>query len=417
MERIKEFIIDKERINKVIHSNLFLAIVTMLLFVSWLFSLEILSCVTIVGTIIISSIYSDDANILGALLFLVMISFPTLPYFNTIPIYLIIELISFFVGGGYLIYKKIKNKTFSFKLGPIGLSMIILPIMCLVCETVRHITPFNNNSEFILFGYMGVLFILMITIAYFMLYLCGVNNKDNYFSKVFYFANIMLLLEFLKVIITNDIDELLYYNFGWGSQNNLVIALEICMPFLAYIFQNNNKRYDCIVLMIINYIVIPYTACRGGLLTSMLLLPFLIYIALKNTNNKKPWIVLSLSCVVVAIIAYLSIPSLNLSFEQIFSEGLTDNGRQKAWDHALLIYNNNPIFGGGVSALFDLTLDKNVPHGSIYFAHNTFITLLSTCGVIGIISFIILLIEMINVIYNIKSNEKYVYIFFFWKNI
>ena len=109
MNSIKEIIIDKERINKVIHSNLFLAIVTMLLFVSWMFSLEVLSCITIVGTIIISSIYSDDANILGALLFLVMISFPTLPYFNTIPIYLVIELISFFVGGGYLIFKKIKN--------------------------------------------------------------------------------------------------------------------------------------------------------------------------------------------------------------------------------------------------------------------------------------------------------------------
>ena len=65
MERIKEFIIDKERINKVIHSNLFLAIVTMLLFVSWLFSLEILSCVTIVGNDIITK-NNNAPNILAS---------------------------------------------------------------------------------------------------------------------------------------------------------------------------------------------------------------------------------------------------------------------------------------------------------------------------------------------------------------
>ena len=413
MNSIKEIIIDKERINKVIHSNLFLAIVTMLLFVSWLFSLEILSCIAIVGTIIISSIYSDDANILGALLFLVMISFPTLPYFNTIPIYLIIELISFFVGGGYLLFKKIKNKTFSFKLGPIGLSMIILPIMCLICETVRHITPFNSNSEFILFGYMGVLFILMITIAYFMLYLGGINNKDNYFSRVFLCVNILLLLEAFSIFISNGFQPINFNLLKWGEKNTFALGLEMCLPFVALLFDKNHKNIHYVLLLIIDYVFIVLAVSRGGTFTSIILLPLLIFIglySLKNRGNVCRIIFVMSLCLIP--ICYFFIPGVKEAADNMFANGLGLSHRDIIWEEALVYYRNNPIFGGGISSMFDINVIINGEGNAVFYAHNTFITLLSTCGVIGIISFIILLIEMINVIYNIKSNEKYVYIFF-----
>lgn len=413
MKRVINLLLNKEKMNEIIHSNLFLLIISSLLFLSWATNIALISMITIVLTIATITIYNKDSQVLGALLPLTMITFPTLPSFSSIPWYLIIELSSFFIGFIIIVIKNIKQEKIKFSLGSIGFSILFLGIMGLLCEIIRKATAFNSESNFNSYGLIGALFVILIALAYVFFHLTGINNRNGYFFKVFYFTNIILILEAIFIYISNDFVTIDFTLLKWGEKNAYALMLEICVPFIAYMFSRSKRRFDYIALCVIDYFFIIISISRGGSITALILLPLLIYIGLYNQKKlKKLYPIVLLTSYSLIPLCYLIFPVAKESINQMLSHGLNLTNRDIIWNDALTFYKNNPIFGGGISALFDLNVLQNGPKNYLFFPHNTLVTLLSTCGILGVVSFIILLYEVIITIYNYKDKEKFIYIFF-----
>lgn len=413
MEKRISLFFSKDNINKVMHSNLFLSILTALLFICWAFDLTILSCVIVVLTIAFSTIYLDDGNVIGALIPLTMFSYSNLPYFNSIPIHLIIELVALFVGLIVMVIKRKKETNFKFSFGAIGLGLISIGLISFVSELIRYFTSLNPNSNYNTYGFISVLFLFMIVGAYLCLHHSNINNKNEYINKVFLAINLLLIAEVTFIFVTNGFQKIDFNLLKWGEKNTFALGLEICLPFVALLFDNNHKRLEYLLLLILDYILIVLSMSRGGTLTIMLLLPLLIFIGLYSLPNRgKICRLIFIGSLVLIPVCYFFFPGMKESIDNMFSKGIGLTYRDEAWNEALFYYKNNPIFGGGISALFDLNVTMNGPSGAIFFAHNTLVTLLSTCGILGIISFGILLIEFILVILNDKTKNRYAYAFF-----
>ena len=109
---------------------------------------------------------------------------------------------------------------------------------------------------------------------------------------------------------------------------------------------------------------------------------------------------------ILGIFAFLK--CLNVGF---FSNDETiDSGRFQLWKESLIIAFKNPFFGGGFfveGGLAPANLSSVLPS----FSHNTFVQMISSCGIFGFLSYVFYRIATFNAIRkNYKKERWYVLI-------
>lgn len=319
------------------------------------------------------------------------------PFHIVIPVVLFIAFIFFFT-----IYNFKKNKLKHIKacIGMIVLSIsFIIPIFW--CTAIT-----KETTMFYVMYFSWLMYTLLFVL------LCFNLEKDSFRITVFAITSLVFLIGYeiiitvVKMHLENPEENILsfWYYIGWGLCNEAGIMLCFIMPFIFYEFIKSNKIYltlFSIFKMFFLLLCIVLTTSRGAILIGgiefVLLSIILLIIKYEDKKIKLTYFITSCSMAVVAGMAIIVRTNLldNVS-SNIFYDKLGANGREEIYQMGIDSFTKSPrniIFGSGIiskvrgDALYHGRQDTFVVY------HNSFLEVLVSAGIIGVIGLLIHLYE------------------------
>ena len=429
LNKVLEAIKNPERNEKVLSSYPFLLIEGFIFLICWIFSSSITSCVFTCLYSFAILFFTNNGLLFAPLIFYVLFSYSKMPYFNTIPIELIVEL-SFGLLGiiGMYVKQIIINRKLNFSFGSCGFSFILIAVLSFISSIYNQfanptLTPQFFKTEFILYGY----FVDFLVVIFILIYLVFVNTAktDRYdlLYKTFYVWALIISIEVIIANFTKNNNSVLFYtdDLGWSNSKNVTsLAFEISLPFLCVIFNRNKKRIDALLLILFSIFVIFISNSRGGLITLILLSLLMCYLMF----YKKGDIISSLStsflvfCMMVTFCLALVVynDNLNKYFVEILKRGFNLTDRDLLWKFCIDKFYTSPAIGCSYTSLFELYQFYFAKPGSdigIALAHNTWMTFLTSLGVIGIVLFVINSLELVFTTLNLKNKQTTLALIYF----
>lgn len=166
----------------------------------------------------------------------------------------------------------------------------------------------------------------------------------------------------------------------------LGVLVFIVIGFLGYVRKLWQKALLFLIFLLISVNVV-LTLSRGAWISLLIVYLFLI-IFIKNKKNKLLFGLFLASFIGVIF----SFPSLKERFLLIAKDG-GDADRFKVWKVALTMFSESPLFGKGLG-LFMSHFSKYI-NISIQYAHNCYLQILAETGLLGFVSFVWFLGEII----------------------
>ncbi len=221
--------------------------------------------------------------------------------------------------------------------------------------------------------------------------------------------NIIALL-FFKKSAFHDMYEV--QNFRGIFYDKNTCASIMLLPLLIFFKKAViNKKYKNIIFFALNMFLLILTHSYTALILSVLLL--VLYLLPK----KKLLAIVTLFPVsILFFVAYLlslnwiKNSSLNMLIKSLIGKDLTLSGRTEIWEYCFEMIKEKWIIGYGYNAIWsnlDITKQSVVSHGYSFLgghAHNGYIELLLSAGVLGILLMAIIIAKSI-----IKLNKIYVF--------
>jgi len=313
--------------------------------------------------------------------------------------------------------KKYVTKDLNISFGSIGISFGLIGVALLVSSIANH---FMRSSEFEGYSWMAVGIAFVVILLYFLFVL---TSKRGYLSdllKIYYVMNILILCELLSKIIKGD--EFIF-NTGIGGKNVVSLVIEICIPFVAAIFARNKYRIDTLVIIYLDYYFIVSSESRGGLVT-LFILTLLLAVIISKAFDKcrkmdkyeysRNYFIAFCGIVAAVCFGYMFIDGFREGILHLMSRGSDLTGREEIWKDAFAYVKEDWIFGGSLSALFELFPKWfwQTDSVGIWLCHNTFVTLIASGGLLAIFAYIYNIFETIYASVKVKSIMKYVFIYF-----
>lgn len=363
-------------------------------FISWYFG-NIIATTILAGFFsLFILIFSDDAIIFGSLVFMTLLSYSNLPYFDSLPpalYYQIGIIVSFIVL--FAMKKVFITRDFKLTFGPIGLSLSLIVLVLFISSIVNQ---FTRDSQYSSYGYAVDCIGLLLIALYIFYASCSKKDSLSFLPNMLYSSNLLVIAEIIVWIIRGKTSSLI--DLGWGTKNVVSLALEICIPFIAYIFSRNKWRFDAIIIISLDYYFVCDSLSRGGLIT-LLILTFLLAYIITNEHFKKNlshdyFLSLGITCSLI-LLAVVFIPSVNEALLRTLKMGDDLSGREGIWKTALSYLTMDYPLGGSMSSLFEMYV-KYGGRGAvgIWLCHNTLFTLLASIGIIGVIMYLYHLVEV-----------------------
>jgi O-antigen ligase len=181
-------------------------------------------------------------------------------------------------------------------------------------------------------------------------------------------------------------DSTLYERYAAGGfdPNDLALTLVISIPIACFLAHHTRRGLWCLLYYV--YIgavlfAIGLTASRGGALAALVSLVIIPISWAKEPGARKIFAA-SFGLLLLACLFYYMPDSTSKRLATIDEEMATGtlNGRTVAWDAGLRSFGEHPFLGVGIGA-FRSAVSFDIPGGMV--AHNTFITVLVECGILG----------------------------------
>ena len=134
-----------------------------------------------------------------------------------------------------------------------------------------------------------------------------------------------------------------------------------------------------------------------------------LIISKHKLTTKAFWLSIGiLVAISVSYVGYMLFPRLFAVIDRFSTDNLLTD-RQYLWHEALVMFNDNPLFGSGFGAYpHKLSVTIDTVEVTYLNAHNIYLQLLAETGIIGFICFIIpMLISLINTSYYLIRNIMY----------
>lgn len=422
---MKEFLacIDKNK-DSFVHSWKFVGIVALVAFLGWWTDLLPITYYGLSFLLLVAAFSTLDFMVLIIFLPFGMTGFRHFFYFDAIPFELIVTIVSLVVSVIIMVwrnvlFRKSSNIKYKFKWSLVGKSILLLAIVSLLATIARHL--FYNEPAFpdyadayqIIYGYAisGILLFL----AGLLVLLANFTDRDNLqlFEYVFYFFALYLVGQHIVACLEAfglDFSQYkeVYYSkkIGWADKNTMCIAIEVTLPFLAYTYSKNFKRFDILFIFGFFAMFVLMGDSRGGQVSLGITSFILLYIVFMNT--KKVWRNYLLSLVGLALVATLAIifvPSIRESVIRLFELGLDLTDREVFWGWVFDYVFKEPkhfLLGGSPAYLFELfpAFKNGIYHQEItgiglWLCHNTFVTVLAVGGFLGLLVIIFHFVEAV----------------------
>ena len=404
-----------EQIEEKMHSFLFFFIEAMAFFFAWYTSSLLFATLSAIVISTIIYLYSNDGTLFAPLAFLYMISFSSFPSYTGVPIEVFIALGYYvFIIFLFLIKRKVHHLSFRAPIGSLGFSFLF----CLVVLGISYVLhSFVEHGIYHEYGFYYYLYFVIYVFIYMLLTSTGIKGYIQSLRPMFLALNLVILFEVLVVFINKD---QVYIDVGWGNKNTLIITIECFMPFIVLTERKhffNPYSLGAWLILICDYFLILFSYSRGGMITSIFLVPLMCYLLVINFPWKKRILftfLLIVGFIFLGFIFYLNNETIHANIDSLIERGNDVTGRDKIWYQALLFFKENPLFGGGPICLFEIN-DKafgSSPYTEVMLCHNTFYTMLALGGILGVIGYILFNIQAIITSLPLKRNLRIAFIYF-----
>ncbi|MCL4419974.1 O-antigen ligase family protein [Patescibacteria group bacterium] len=199
------------------------------------------------------------------------------------------------------------------------------------------------------------------------------------------------------------------------------------LPIFITLILNSNSRltkFGYTLVVIVSYLAFDLTYSRGGTIGLLAgLAVFFLFIRLKNIISNWRWLAAILAAVLLINVffsnAFLARP---VKIEQLNTDGTgienTDSGQNRlvVWQGALEIAKHYPVFGSGVETFaysyyqFRPKEHNLLSEWDVLFnkAHNEFLNYLATTGIVGFLSYLLLIFSFcwITIKYLIRDSSE-----------
>lgn len=412
-----------QKLNKFYESIFYPALISLIILLSYIFKTEVLGVfISLIITCFGLIISKDLKPIIPLLLGFIMIiprreGFETgsklyveyllnnLPYVIVLSCFLVLSVIFHFVVWGQ--FKSIFTK-------PTKLLLYSLPFAFLICFNGLFYKNYTINN--LIFALVTV-FCLIGLYAIFLNNLTYEQKTIDFFFKCCACLSVVFIAEFIYLCCTTPVivDGKIHknaLNFGWGISNGYGNLGCYFIPAIFYLAYKSKKKYQTIMyylLGVITYMFTRYSLSRNAILTSAIIISFiLIFICFKG-ENKKLCFKLLIGTIIFFVFRHIINEILSYNFnikiellEEVQTMGTNDNGRYKLWKDAVKAFLQNPIFGQGFYGCEFESWTGFIP--GMY--HNTVFQLLATCGLLTFIAYLIYRYKTIKVIIYKLNDEK-----------
>jgi len=248
--------------------------------------------------------------------------------------------------------------------------------------------------------FFGLVEILTLFFTYFCFYYCvdWKRVSKNYFPLLFTFIGFLMVVEVFNMLVEGGLFETngafnrkaLYT--GWGHYNNVAAVSLICIPAPFYFSctKKNGWFYSMIGTLFLLFTIL--TQSRNGMLMgSITYIICVITVLFKSKGIEKVKNFIFFLSVLLCAMGFLYVFSdqIHNLFSSVYKVGTDDNGRINIYRKGLKQFFEYPIFGNGFYKCE--TFRWGVAYKSGDFLppryHNTYIQILASCGIVGIVAY------------------------------
>lgn len=273
-----------------------------------------------------------------------------------------------------------------------------------------------NNFLFSLSNYSMIIgiFIYLTSTAF-------LEEKEDilkYLSMIMITSTIMIGLQQTYIYLSNNVIESLVINkdkivTGWGISNNFAGYFVLSIPFIVYLALTDKHKIIYYLLLVLTAIFIIMSSSRNGIfiLTLEAIVSIGIIIFHYKKNIKKVLIPMTISLFIALAVLIIFHDRIFSLFEHIINLGTSSNGRDELYKTAWNAFLESPIVGKGwfIHNGYDYIIPPNGFSPS-FKTHNIFLQLLGSTGIIGLLGFLALVINIAYVTFK-KVNSKKLVIF------
>ncbi|MEW6410120.1 MAG: O-antigen ligase family protein [Nitrospirota bacterium] len=273
------------------------------------------------------------------------------------------------------------------RMGTLEIAIIIFGLITLV-STIYSVERFRS-MDFALNIIIGIIFLFLVTRL-------ANNKKDLVFANKLFISSVTFVGLFY--ILKGYYEESDVLSIGWFTNPSAFSGFLITILPLTTLFYITSVRktlWGSSVIIIGNAIL--FTGSRGA--TAIGILFFLFVILLFKKNHKETWIKQVLFIIALIIIVHMlllmsGIKQIHLVQISVIDRGVAsvvDSGtvRLPIWSNTLDIISKNLLLGTGAGT-FPIIYNQYlaVGGGLPIHAHNLYLTLASEIGLIGLVSFL-----------------------------
>jgi len=383
----------KNILGKFPYSTIYLILLSAGAFIVWQYHLEDIGIPIYLGLLFFVYLFSKDTMMSIPILFNAFFMFGKgVPSFDSIPWYLFA--VPIVLIGGMIIHSIIyKVKLWRGKM----LVGILLMVAAMILSSLNAV---EVTMYYYFYASIGILY------AIFYLFYRNTFFKDHtaYLLKMMFVLGILVSAEVISFYF--GVDDIVYaiehrtIFLGWGLSNYIATYLIMFSAISFYFAKTKKFTFFYLLVALVEGILTIFTGSRGGMFAYLLLLPILLILLFVKSKKKYiTFLNLVLITDIVLIVSIIHMDIVQSLFDRFLNIGFDDNGRYAIWQNGYNIFISHPLFGGGLFARTDTTMDYGM-------FHNTFLQTAATLGSIGLVALVIQLWQQITIPLKGWTNES-----------
>lgn len=184
----------------------------------------------------------------------------------------------------------------------------------------------------------------------------------------------------LHGVLSNKNDILL----GWGNSNSIAFTTLLALPFAFWLAYKEKYGFVYYLGASVMVLAIFFTYARGSLVVAIPMYAVgSIFLCIKARKKLGIWICVGVIVITLTILAIWFKDWLHEKFNIYIINGTSDRGRFRLWEIAWEGFKQSPVFGSGLYFKF------GEEPSNYFWAHNTILQLLATCGIVGLLTYLL----------------------------
>lgn len=293
--------------------------------------------------------------------------------------------------GGYTFYSLTFIETFILlaglisSLGKIKIykSSINLPILLYILACI--LSTINSNY---LRGSLEEICKLACCLIFFLMTGSYLATHLKLLIHTFIFTTLIVILISLThffIHLPESLNVRLYYPLG--NPNILAGFLVITIPLIIRTVGIVRCRFLLVILLLVSFITLYLTHSRGGILGVVVAILVLFFINISSIRQSNKIIFTLILCLVIGIVLVMIYLFTFLWFHALFS-------RVEIWKFSFKMFLDNPILGIGLGSYPNVYFGYKGTSTWHLHSHNIFIQCACELGIIGLVSFVWLLVAL-----------------------